>query len=263
MSKEYAISGLHGFIGGNIAHHLENSGNTITYMGRDRFYDPKVSVFIDAGSYGNMFDQKDISEIYRANTWRVIENILTHEDSDYDAYICFSSGAVSLPKKTFYTLSKIAIEQFVDLYTTENKKPVVTVRPYSITGVGEQVSHLIPKLIESCFLGTRMPFVASPVHDFLDIDDFVKAIDVVEANARLHPGHVFSVGSGIQYSNKDVLDIVEDVTGRKANVEYVENLRPYDSKEWQADVSLMQSLGWTSQKTLKQSIIEMVEAYGS
>jgi nucleoside-diphosphate-sugar epimerase len=128
----------------------------------------------------------------------------------------------------------------------------------SITGLGEQKEHLIPSLIRSCETGERLNFVPGATHDFIDVSDVVGAIlNLSGVSAR----GIFEVGWGKRYSNQEVLDLVEKITGKKANITKVDSMRPYDNYGWQSTNFKARSWGWLPTKTLEQSISEMVEAY--
>lgn len=258
MKERFAISGSNGFLGKDLTRYLGKE-NVISM---DRLPQRvEADVYFDLASFGNLSHQTNYAEMYRANTWRVINQLQAIEDLDYDAYVYVSSSSVTLPHQTYYSASKKATEQFLEVYARETNKPVVVVRPYSITGVGEQEQHLIPKLIHSCFTGEEIPFVGEPVHDFLDVEDFTRALLLISQNAKNYKGYVFPVGSGKMYTNEQVLQLVEKATQRKANIKRVESMRAYDTKEWMADGTLMYSLGWQPTKTLEGSIKDMVSAY--
>ena len=72
-------------------------------------------------------------------------------------------------------------------------------------------------------------------------------------------GEIFNLGCGRQYTNQEVLDIVEKATGKKANITPVKSMRDYDSELWMADNTKLKSLGRRQTKTLEQSIMEMVQ----
>ena len=125
-------------------------------------------------------------------------------------------------------------------------------------GVGEQKEHLIPKLIDSCLYGTEMPFISEPVHDFLDVEDFVDALLIVKDKAQFK-GEIYEVGTGTQTSNQEVRLLVEDITGKKANIRPVGNMRAYDTRDWRSNNERIYSLGWEPKKSLRESIGKMVD----
>jgi len=103
-----------------------------------------------------------------------------------------------------------------------------------------------------------MPFVPDATHDYIDVEDVV---DGMLTLSRRHAKGIFELGTGKSYSNQEVREIVEEATGKKANVYLVKNMRSYDSEDWVSKNFSARAYGWEPKKTLKQSIKEMVEAY--
>ena len=160
-----------------------------------------------------------------------------------------------LPQQTFYSLAKQAGE----LACLNWDGPAKILRPSSITGTGESKEHLIPKLINSCLTGEEMLFVGEPTHDYVNVRDVVRAIEIL---AKTSGKQTVNVSSGTSTGNEEVLAIVEDCTGRRANIKRVDSMRNYDTKGWVVDNSEMLKLGWMPESSLKDSIKEMVENYG-
>ena len=96
-------------------------------------------------------------------------------------------------------------------------------RPSSITGVGEQSIHLIPTLIRSCLFQEPIPFVGEYMHDYIDVKDVCSALEIlVESNRK---GEIFNVGSGVQYSNQQVRDMIEEICKKKAKIRSIVGLK--------------------------------------
>ena len=106
--------------------------------------------------------------------------------------------------------------------------------------------------------GLEIPFVPEPVHDFIDVEDFVDALLTIKEKGSF-VGEIYEVGTGVQISNNEVRLLVEDVVGKKANIRPVRSMRKYDTVEWKADTFAIQNLGWNPRKSLRQSIEEMYE----
>ena len=193
-----------------------------------------------------MVHHTDYREMVRAN----VENVI-YISSQSKGWFCYmSSSSVNLQVQTPYSRTKRAAEEILQALP-ELKSCIV--RPYSVTGVGEQKEHLIPTLIRSCIEGEEMPFDPYPVHDFIDVEDVVDAL--VEFGEHGHTG-IFELGNGIPYTNQAVKEIVEEVTGKKAVVRDCGRIRKYDSSAWYC-----QKPSIKGKKTLIQSIQEMVSAY--
>jgi nucleoside-diphosphate-sugar epimerase len=243
-----AISGSSGFIGSRLSERLPGA----IKLDRTGELPENIDLVYDLASYGNMAHHENGEEIFKANVLRVLK--LLESDA---RFILTSSLSVKLPNKTLYSSSKEAVENIARVYASEGKK-VCVVRPASITGVGEQQEHLIPKLIDSCLNGTEMPFVKEPVHDFLDVDDFVGALLTIRDKGQF-VGEVYEIGTGIQFSNDEIRVLVEKYTGKKANIKLVDSMRSYDTKDWKANIERIYSLGWSPQKGILQTIQEMVD----
>jgi nucleoside-diphosphate-sugar epimerase len=239
------ITGATGFIGlhllkklkwANVLHHEDIiHGNS---------YDADRLFFLS--TYGNMAHHNNHPMMINANVMNVLSIL-----NGFRGWICYmSSSSVTLQVQTPYSRSKRAAEEI--LQALPGLKSCI-VRPYSVTGVGEQKAHLIPTLIRSCMEGEEMPFDPYPVHDFIDVEDVVDAL--VEFSEHGHTG-IFELGNGIPYTNQAVKELVEEVTSRKANIVSTPRLRPYDSSAWYCKKPSIKG-----KKSLIQSITEMVDAY--
>lgn len=216
--------------------------------------------FFFLSTYGNMSDHVDVEKIVKANIidlFRMLDQSVKHR---FKSFVYISTSSVKLHVQTTYSRTKKAAEEILLAYKEMYHLPICIIRPMSITGVGEQEKHLIPTLIRSCMTGETMNFVKEPRHDYIDVEDVVEGIINLSENST---GGIFELGNGKSYSNQEVLEIVEKVTGKKANVNVVQSMRTYDNTDWVSKNFRSRSYGWLPKKTLEQSITEMVKAYGT
>ena len=157
-----------------------------------------------------------------------------------------------------YSATKAGGERIVSAFVNKYQKPVVSVRPLTVIGKGEQGNHLIPTLIRSCQTEEAMMFVGEPVHDYIGVDDFLDGVMLVLEHAKELKGKHIDIGTGIKTTNETVKEIVEKVTDRKANIERTHSLRPYDSFDWVANPEVIQFLGWKQKQTVEEIIRGMV-----
>jgi len=249
--RQIGVTGSHGFVGEHLCSSLDNCER----LGRTGFM-PKLHGVIDLATYGNIWNQKDRIKTYEANLMRIVGSSANFPRTDWLMFV--STSSVTLPQQTYYSASKKAAEEFLQIYSEQNDYPVAIVRPYSVIGPGEQEEHLIPKLIHSCTTGEEMPFVGEPVHDFIDVRDFVDALLTIKDNIRQCRGDIFHVGSSIQHTNEEVKDIVETITGKETNLKRLDSMRSYDTDSWVADTTDIKNLGWEPKYTLEQTISDMV-----
>lgn len=224
------VTGSHGFLGSRLINRLPGA---IPVPRRTKAIGAEGDTVYWCAAYGNKFEQKDAAEMVKAN--------VPTEVGGHMVYI--SSSSVLLKHQTPYSRTKRAGEEVLQALGGH-----CIVRPFSITGVGEQEEHLIPTLIRSCLYGEQMDFVPWPEHDFIDVEDVVEAILGLAGKEG-----VFDVGTGIGTTNQQVLDMVEQATGKKANVRIVSGLRPYDAEHWRA------ARPSGPKKPLEQIIADMVD----
>lgn len=240
------VTGGRGFIGSHLLKKLKGDTRSIPYTQISMIEDTKTCYHLS--TYGNMADHTDHYKMVKANVVDMVRLVAR----PIEFIIFMSSSSVSLSVQTPYSRTKRAAEEIL-LALPEQKSCII--RPYSVTGVGEQQQHLIPTLIRSCLSGEEMDFDPAPVHDFVDVEDVVDAlISVADTRVR----GILEFGSGIPRSNQEVLEMVETITGKKANIKNERKFREYDSSHWYCRIH---NANFLPKKKLEQSIVEMVEAY--
>jgi len=252
------LTGL-GFLGSHLADKIgkfspipHDQIDTIKLDHFDRFF------FLS--TYGNIYSHTEPDKIVKANVTDLI-TILNQTDfnSHIESFVFISTSSVRLKRQTMYSRTKAAAEDILLAYMEKYDAPITIIRPFSVTGVGDLADHLIPKLIDSCLNGTKMDFVAEPVHDWIDVDDVAEGI----MNLSKHRAKgIYELGTGTTYTNDQVRLLVEKVTGKKANINPVDRLRSYDTTDWVSANFRSRSYGWLPKKSLEQSIQEMVVNHG-
>ena len=96
--------------------------------------------------------------------------------------------------------------------------------------------------------------------------DFTFVDDIVEANVLAamsgSRGEVFNVGGGTRISVNELLEIMENVTGRRAVVKYIETQKG-DVKDTLADADKIGKLGWDPRVGIEEGVRRFVGWYGS
>jgi len=253
------ITGSSGFLGSHLVKALKDKEViTIPHEDITSFAYQSFDNFYFLSTYGNLISHTSDQKIIQANVIdliRVMEKIIYY---DFNSFVFMSTSSVKLKIQTMYSRMKKVAEEILLAYMEKYHKPICIVRPYSITGVGEQSVHLIPTLIRSCLEGEFINFVGSPAHDFIDVEDVVNGILTLSKNRARG---IFELGTGTQYTNQQVLELVEKITGKKANVNNIERLRNYDTNNWVSMNFRARGYGWLPRVSLKQSITEMVKEY--
>lgn len=249
------ISGSQGFIGSHLAKKLD--AIPILHQNLSIVKLKPFEFFYFLSSYGNMASHKDEDMIYKANIEDLICILKQAKDFKFKSFVFMSSSSVQLKTQTTYSRAKRAAEEILLAFMEKHDLPVCIIRPFSVTGVGEQAEHLIPTLLRAAKSGATVNFVPDSVHDWIDVDDVVAGIiSLSEHGAR----GIYQLGTGEPTTNQQVLDIVEEVTGKKIKVNLVESMRAYDNKDWASYNFKARSFGWLPKVSLKESITKQWEA---
>lgn len=145
-------------------------------------------------------------------------------------------------------------------YARQYKLDITVARAYSVYGKYEKPHRLFPRLWRAFQLDQPMKLFHG-YHDFIYIDDFVRGIDTI-LNAEDKPlGDIVNLGSGIQYSNQEVLDLFEKITNKKGAVEVVPSMaKEFESEVWLCDTTYAkEQYGFETVYTLEQGIKEFLK----
>lgn len=242
MSK-VLVSGSHGFIGSHLVKALEKRGDTVIPLKRDLLLDAtRQQVFTDEmkpdyifhlSAFGQMYDQKDIDTIFITNLYGTFNLLKATRHLDYKAFINVSSSSVTLPHQTMYSATKMGAEHLCRALADEYDKPIVSIRPYSVYGTGEVDFRFIPTVFRSCLTGEAMTLSPDATHDWIYIGD------IIENLLNLTDGHditarVIGYGTGRLSTNKEIVSMIEKITGKRANIKEEKQLRSFDNDYWKA-----------------------------
>lgn len=115
-----------------------------------------------------------------------------------------------------YAASKYAMELLAHTYS--NKLPIIIVRPFNYTGRGQHVDFVIPKLVNH-FLG-RKPYISLGNIDVeREFNDVRMVCDLYLKMLRIGiSGEIYNACTGVTYSLKRVIEILEELTGHAIKV---------------------------------------------
>ncbi len=256
------VTGASGFIGSHLVKALEARGDEVMELPRQCLYDPLAlegdlsfnpDYIFHLAAYGNMSDQKDLDMIFQANLIGTYNLLTTTKDIPYKAFINVSSSSVLLNHETMYSATKAGAERLCKAFVDEYNKPIVSVRPYSVYGPGEAEFRFIPTVFRSCIKGETMTLDPSPIHDWVYIDDMVTCLLNVADKVDDLKGESVNFGTGFGTSNSMIVELIEEITEKKANIGNLMTMRSYDNSKWVA--------GPTGKYMAKTDIREGLEKY--
>jgi nucleoside-diphosphate-sugar epimerase len=118
-----------------------------------------------------------------------------------------------------YAVSKLAMEYVARLYA--ERLPIVVARPFNYTGVGQDESFLIPKIVSH--VRRHAPLIElgnlEVARDFSDVRTMVQCYHrLLQADAASVVGQTFNVCSGRAWTLNEVLAMVREISGHPFEV---------------------------------------------
>ena len=232
------ISGSHGFIGTHLTEKLTQIGHVVVPITQELLYTPQAladffeleqpDYIFHLAAYGNMSEQKEVVKTVMANYIGTYNMLDASCGIDYKKFINFSTSSVLLPTETFYSATKAGAERLSNAFRQQLHKPIITIRPFSIYGENEADFRFIPTLIWCLLSEESMSIDLLPTHDWVYVKEFIdKLLKVIETDRD-----IVNMGTGISYSNLEVKNMLEEISGKKLNYATVSHLRSYDTTKW-------------------------------
>ena len=138
------------------------------------------------------------------------------------------------------------------------------VRLNNTYGTMQFPDKLIPYFISKLQDNEKLPIHGSgkQVRFFLNVDDFVDAVEVVMDNGVNK--NIYNVSTDESYTVLEVTKMICDNMGKDFNdyVEYVDD-RLFQDPIYLSNSDKLRSLGWSSTRTLKQTLPKLIDWYTS
>ncbi len=296
MKMKIIILGSEGFIGKHLIRYFKSIGYDVsgcdlyetpsspyTYFKISRsspefddiFLSKKYDACINASGSGNVnYSMTNPVGDFEANTLDVIKVLdAMRKHNPACKYLHISSAAVygnpaSLPVRedaackplSAYGWHKLLSEQLCMEYHLLYHLPVVIVRPFSIYG---------PGLKKQLFWDTYQKYMAdqssielwgtgSESRDFIYIDDVLHCFELILEKAEMK-GEVYNIASGNQTFIKDVVQQLFKFVPHTPRIIFNNKTREGDPLNWQADISKIKGLGFTSQFSLESGVRNLSE----
>jgi nucleoside-diphosphate-sugar epimerase len=169
-----------------------------------------------------------------------------------------------LEPNSHYAVTKAAATLFCRQAAQRSGLRLTTLRLYSVYGPYEEATRLIPTVIAHGLRGT-LPSLVDPsvARDFVYIRDVEEAFMRVAACTSAEPGAVYNLGTGVQTSIREVVEVARKVLGIPAEPAWgtMPN-RTWDSAIWVSDSRKIQAtLNWKPRYSFEAGFSEMVACF--
>lgn len=171
-----------------------------------------------------------------------------------------------------YGETKLVIERLLRWYEKAYGLKSISIRFFNAAGAtpnfGEDhhdESHIIPNIINAQKEGREFVLFGNdyPTPDGTCVRDYIHVLDLasvfITSAERLLAGAkttAYNAGTGTGYSNKQIVEMVEKVSGKPVQVK-IEPRRPGDADQLVADVTKIKTeLGWTPKYSDLETIVK-------
>ncbi len=296
---KFLVTGGLGFIGSNIVLRLVSNGHDITVLDNlHTGSETNISAIKDKIKiiHRNAGDVKNINErfdtifhngIYSSSPMYnekphlvglVIDefiSLLEYARKNNTKIVFASSSSVynglkpphreDMPLKVtdYYTEGRIAMERLAELYNKLYGTKVIALRYFSVYGLHEEAKKQYANLITQFLWALQKDEPIVVYGDGKQTRDFIYVDDVIDANLKAADANIgfgiYNIGTGKSYSINDMIRLLEKHTGKKAELQYVENKIKNYVQDTLADATKAEKeLGFKAKITIEDGITRLI-----
>ena len=191
-----------------------------------------------------------------ATTTGVPRLVFASSSSVYGNAVSYPTSEDDFPRPySPYGVTKLAAEHLCSLYAANWRLPTVSLRYFTVYGPRQRPDMAINRLF-TCALGGK-PFplygTGDQVRDFTYVSDVVD-VTVAAAEASLEPGTVINVTGGTSASIREVISIVEELTGSKLSLLHQPNRAGDVGRTGGSSDRARSLLGWSPKVSLRDGL---------
>lgn len=163
----------------------------------------------------------------------------------------------TLEPNSYHSFAKGAQTMLCETAALVEERPIITLRFFSVYGPYERPERLISSVVRNCLenkqLNLSSPYVG---RDFIYIDDVVSACLQIP-DLLCCTGEIFNIGTGVQSTIQDVVDVAFEVIGHDVPINWHYNSRSWDTNTWVADISkAREMLRWKPKYNLQEGLVK-------
>ena len=213
-------------------------------------------------------------EIYTRNNIEATQRLLeSYKDMKIKKFVYASSSSVygdaELPMRensllkpvSPYGVTKLAGEHLCYLYWKNYGVPTVSLRYFTVYGPRQRPDMAIHKFVKAIFNGDTITVYGDgrQTRDFTYVEDVTEAnLLAATVNNNLN-GEVFNVGGGSRISVNGLIELIEGISGKKAEIKYIEGQKG-DVKDTLADITkIAKLLKWRSKVKIEEELRRQIK----
>ena len=202
------------------------------------------------------------------------QNILDVCKNKVKKMVFTSTGAIYSPDITkslsedskiktgdIYGITKNTCEELIKYHADKKRGEVIIARLFNAVGLRETNPHLLPEIMDQVKSGSRHIKLGNlfPKRDYIHVKDIAEALYLLGISELEKSFDVYNIGSGIEYTVEELVNICSLVISEEILVESVpEKRRKYDRPNQLANISkIKHNTGWKPKRSLKIAIQEI------
>ena len=275
--KKVLITGNVGFIGSHLSKTLKANGVEIIEFSLEKGQQitdsedflnlPKVDTVFHLAAVSGYKDSKSnpkqAYEVNVAGTVNVLEycrkvkaKMIFPSTYVYDKpYEEYKKETDLTGPTTHYSHTKFLGEGLCKFYSRVYKTDTLIMRTSNVYGIGQDKKYIVPMIVNHIIKEQSLQLTKPNVErSYIYIDDIVKAFMGL-AKAKTKPGEVFNAASLKPTSLQKLVSLVEEITGKKAKVNYSGESRPHEVPLNRYDTTkIKKEIGWEAKVSLKEGL---------
>ena len=162
---------------------------------------------------------------------------------------------------TPYAVGKLATTQLLQMLYRADRIPVTIFRVFLVYGPGQSSQRFIPQLVRGCLNNLEFPVSkGDQIRDFCYVDDAISGLFMALDESQCD-GQVINLASGLPTKIKDVISIVQSITGGGRPIVGGVPYRNNEAMELYADISKAKNLlRWKPLTPLEEGLRKTVAA---
>jgi len=228
----------------------------------------RPDVIFHLATYGAYPFQSDLESAVNTNIIGLTNLLEASKDINYDCFVVTGSsseyGFKDKPMKetdatfpaSFYGATKVSATLIAQAFAKKYNKPIVIFRLFSVYGPYEEPTRFIPIVMNSALKNKTLKLAKNIARrDFIHVNDVVNAF-LKAMTIKKFSGEIFNIGTGKEYSNKQIAAFVKKINKGSLNISIDSNgNRPWDSLHWVAKtLKSRKNLKWSAKIPIERVV---------
>jgi len=235
----------------DLAVHLDGVDSVIHLAARRDTRTDAIQEYID-----NITVSYSLFEACRESGITNIVNISTRSVYSASNTLPYSESQIAVPAN-FYGVSKLAVENMASLFNAKADMRIRSLRLAQVAGLGERERFMFTLFLNNA--AAKRPLLiygsGSGRREYIYVKDVARAM-MLALEAKDAEG-VFNIGTGVNCSNRELAETMNEVFDNRGNITFLEN-EPEDLSISLMDVSkAKRGLGFEARHDLRSALEDM------